>query len=502
MEPIVSIRNLNHYYGANALKKQVLFDINLDIVPGEIVIMTGPSGSGKTTLLTLLGGLRSVQSGRLRCLGHELAGASETNLVAVRRHIGYIFQAHNLLPFMTARQNVGMSLEMHQGINRRVAQMQASEMLEQVGLGDRISYYPDKLSGGQKQRVAIARALVSQPRLVLADEPTASLDKKTGRDVVDLMHQLVKQQGCTILLVTHDNRILDIADRIVHMEDGKLVSSTPRATSPPIPTINIDSAHLPDLVDASPSSLVDASVHRQLSDNGSHQLDPLEDLKFSPRQAPDKLPSVSPSQIHPKNNVHNNPNVELATDDASPDRQISDFQIKPSLTNSVLVPGLNPAAFATYSSQSLLAAGFSEQTIADTNFLLATPPPALTQQKRQRVVCIDTDIVFLRTVAQLLDQKYFETIAIEDPLQALVKILGCKPDLILLEVKIPNFNGYQLCNLLRQNPQFKNTPIIITTKQKRNIIGRIRAKASGASGYLVKPLSQVNLMTTVFPHIL
>ncbi|MCU0517373.1 MAG: DevA family ABC transporter ATP-binding protein [Oscillatoria sp. Prado101] len=224
-EPVIAMANLNHYFGAGSLQKQVLFDINLEIYPGEIVIMTGPSGSGKTTLLTLLGGLRSAQEGSLKVTGQELCGAGKNQLVRVRRNIGYIFQAHNLLKSLTARQNVQMSLELHDDIPQRDMSARASAMLEAVGLGNRTDYYPENLSGGQKQRVAIARALVSHPKVVLADEPTAALDSKSGRDVVNLMQKLAKEQGCTILLVTHDNRILDVADRIVHMEDGRLSSN-------------------------------------------------------------------------------------------------------------------------------------------------------------------------------------------------------------------------------------------------------------------------------------
>lgn len=221
-KPVIAIENLNHYYGKEALKKQTLFDINLEINSGQIVIMTGPSGSGKTTLLSLIGGLRSVQEGSLKFLGQELCGASQKQLVQVRRQIGYIFQAHNLLGFLTARQNVQMSVELNNDVSPREADAKSSAMLQAVGLGDRINYYPENLSGGQKQRVAIARALVNQPKLVLADEPTAALDKKSGRDVVELMQGLAKKCGSTILMVTHDNRILDIADRIVDMEDGYL----------------------------------------------------------------------------------------------------------------------------------------------------------------------------------------------------------------------------------------------------------------------------------------
>ncbi|MEQ9551485.1 MAG: ATP-binding cassette domain-containing protein [Coleofasciculus sp. G3-WIS-01] len=229
-KPVISIHQLNHDFGTGQLRKQVLFDINLEIFAGEIVIMTGLSGSGKTTLLTLLGGLRSAQSGSLNVLGQELCQASQNDLVQARRHNGYIFQAHNLHGSLTALENVQMGLEVHGIFAKLERHRRAAEMLKQVGLEERINYYPADLSGGQKQRVAIARALVSRPQIVLADEPTAALDKKSGRDVVDIMHDLAKQQGCTILLVTHDNRILDIADRIIYMEDGRL-SKQPKSVA-------------------------------------------------------------------------------------------------------------------------------------------------------------------------------------------------------------------------------------------------------------------------------
>jgi putative ABC transport system ATP-binding protein len=222
-QPVISARNLNHYFGEGGLKKQALFDINLDIHGGEIVIMTGPSGSGKTTLLTLMGGLRSAQDGSLKILDYELRYAGEQELTKLRCNIGYIFQAHNLLAFLTAKQNVRMALELHDHFLEQDLDAIAIEMLKTVGLEQRVDYYADSLSGGQKQRVAIARALVSRPKIVLADEPTAALDKKSGRDAVELMQKLAKEQNCTILLVTHDNRILDIADRIVYMEDGRLI---------------------------------------------------------------------------------------------------------------------------------------------------------------------------------------------------------------------------------------------------------------------------------------
>jgi putative ABC transport system ATP-binding protein len=229
---MINIHNLNHFFGQGSLKKQVLFDINLEIKAGEIIILTGPSGSGKTTLLTLIGGLRSAQEGSLTVLDHQMCGASAEERVQVRRKIGYIFQAHNLHKSLTALQNVQMGLELHLKYSPAQMKEMSAKMLETVGLGNRINYYPDDLSGGQKQRVAIARALVSNPPIVLADEPTAALDSKSGRDVVNLMQHLAKERGCTILLVTHDNRILDIADRIVHMEDGYLSKDDLPASMP------------------------------------------------------------------------------------------------------------------------------------------------------------------------------------------------------------------------------------------------------------------------------
>lgn len=223
MSPTVAINNLNHAFGKGQLRRTVLTDINLDLHPGEIVLLTGPSGSGKTTLLTLMGALRSVQAGSLKIFDQELKGARKRKLVKLRSQIGFIFQSHNLLDCLTAVENVGMALKLHGGSfhHRRD---RAHEMLKTVGLKEHSHKHPAQLSGGQKQRVAIARALVSQPKIVLADEPTASLDSHSGRDVVNLIQQLAHHQHCTVLLVTHDARILDIADRTLHIEDGKLSS--------------------------------------------------------------------------------------------------------------------------------------------------------------------------------------------------------------------------------------------------------------------------------------
>lgn len=221
MAATVTINNLSHAFGKGQLRRTVLADINLSLHPGEIVLLTGPSGSGKTTLLTLMGALRSVQSGSLKILDQELNGARKRKLVKLRNQIGFIFQSHNLLDCLTAAENVGMALKLHGGPLRH-RRYQSYEMLKTVGLAEHSHKHPSQLSGGQKQRVAIARALVSQPKIVLADEPTASLDSHSGRDVVNLIQQLAHQQHCTVLLVTHDARILDIADRTLHIEDGRL----------------------------------------------------------------------------------------------------------------------------------------------------------------------------------------------------------------------------------------------------------------------------------------
>ena len=226
--PLIEVHHLNHAFLEAGTAKQVLTDINLTVQPGEVLILTGPSGSGKTTLLTMLGGLRAAQSGSLRVLGQELLLAETTTLTRLRRQAGFIFQAHNLLPYLTALANVRLGLEVHddwleQG--RAAMDARSTEVLTRLGLADRASYYPEKLSGGQKQRVAIARALSANPRLLLADEPTAALDRDSGREVVALFRELADREHSAIVMVTHDNKVLDIADRIVNLEAGRLVGS-------------------------------------------------------------------------------------------------------------------------------------------------------------------------------------------------------------------------------------------------------------------------------------
>lgn len=222
-EIAIAVADVDHHYGAGEARKQALFGNRLDVRAGEIVIMTGPSGSGKTTLLTLIGTLRSVQAGSIRLFGTELAGLSPAEQVRMRRQIGFIFQAHNLLEALTARQNVKLALELSDTPPAE-HDRRADAMLEAVGLGHRLHYKPRHLSVGQRQRVAIARALVNRPRIVLADEPTAALDQESGANVVALLRRLADEQGAAVMIVTHDNRILGVADRIVNMVDGRVVS--------------------------------------------------------------------------------------------------------------------------------------------------------------------------------------------------------------------------------------------------------------------------------------
>ena len=220
----VNIEGVSHYYGDGDLRKQVLFSNDLKIRRGEIVIMTGPSGSGKTTLLTLVGTLRSVQEGSLMVLDTELNGISPSDTTQLRKKTGFIFQAHNLFESLTAFQNVRMSTEL-MGMKNAEAKPKIEAALTRLGLGERIHYKPKSLSGGQKQRVAIGRGIIHQPALILADEPTAALDAESGREVVTIFQEMARDHGCTILIVTHDNRILDVADRIVNMVDGSIHSN-------------------------------------------------------------------------------------------------------------------------------------------------------------------------------------------------------------------------------------------------------------------------------------
>jgi len=223
-EPAVEVQHLGYSFGRGATEVEVLREVNLRIEPGEVVLLTGPSGCGKTTLLTLVGALRQVQQGSLRVLGKQLHGADRATRQGLRRRIGMIFQGHNLLRCLSAEQNVQMGADLLSGLGYRSRRDRARQWLRAVGLADQLNQLPHDLSGGQKQRVAIARALAAEPQLLLADEPTAALDSRTGREVVELLQRLAKEQGCAVLMVTHDPRILDVADRLVRMEDGRLLA--------------------------------------------------------------------------------------------------------------------------------------------------------------------------------------------------------------------------------------------------------------------------------------
>lgn len=234
MEAPIVVRGLDYGFGAGEAYKRVLSGIDLVVERGSLTILVGPSGSGKTTLLTVMGCLRQVQHGSVRLLGTELAGASERTLQSMRQRLGFIFQGHNLHGSLTARQNVLMSLQVHGRGDPAKHHLAAERVLSLVGLGERIDYPPSKLSGGQKQRVAVARALVAGPDVILADEPTAALDKVTGLRVVQLLKDLGRTRGTTTVMVTHDPRILDLADRIVRMDEGTLVPE--RGQSPQQPS--------------------------------------------------------------------------------------------------------------------------------------------------------------------------------------------------------------------------------------------------------------------------
>jgi putative ABC transport system ATP-binding protein len=229
MTPVLQGQSLTKTYAQGEAAMRALDEVTLDLHAGELALLVGPSGSGKTTLLSIMGCILRPTSGSLRVLGDEVSRLRERDLPAIRRErIGFIFQAFNLFPTLTALQNVALALDL-KGVSGRAARDQAAALLDQVGLTAKVGAYPADLSGGQKQRVAIARALAGDPPIILADEPTAALDLQSGRIVMDLLQRLARQRGRAVAIVTHDNRMWGYGDRLVRMEDGRIVSDERQA---------------------------------------------------------------------------------------------------------------------------------------------------------------------------------------------------------------------------------------------------------------------------------
>jgi putative ABC transport system ATP-binding protein len=223
MQTVIQARGLSKTYGNANSEIRALSDVDLEIRSGQLTLLMGPSGSGKTTLLSILGCILRASSGHFTLLGEDVIALPETALPRLRRElIGFVFQGFNLFPALTAAENVALALDVR-GVSRKAAARRAEELLIEVGLQDRLRAFPANLSGGQKQRVAIARALAGDPPILLADEPTAALDSTSGRAVIELLQRLAHQRARAVVMVTHDPRVLSYGDRILHLEDGRLV---------------------------------------------------------------------------------------------------------------------------------------------------------------------------------------------------------------------------------------------------------------------------------------
>jgi len=238
MQSAIQVRQLTKKYEEGTTGNLALRGVDLDVHPGELLLLMGPSGSGKTTLLSIMGCILTATSGSVRVAGKEVVGLREKQLPALRlEHIGFVFQGFNLFPTLTAGENVELMLDL-KGISAAKAKKRAEELLEQVGLGEKYNSFPADLSGGQKQRVAIARALAGDPGIILADEPTAALDSHTGRNVMEMMSDLAHKRDRAVVIVTHDSRVLNFADRIVKIEDGTIAGPEEAQMLPPGPPVH------------------------------------------------------------------------------------------------------------------------------------------------------------------------------------------------------------------------------------------------------------------------
>jgi putative ABC transport system ATP-binding protein len=234
MQPAIAVHQLSKTYAEGSMGTLALHAIDLDVQRGELLMLVGPSGSGKTTLLSIMGCILTASAGSVQIAGREITHLTEKQLPAIRlEHIGFVFQGFNLFPTLTAGENVELMLDL-KGVAARSAKKRAAELLDQVGLQGKHQSFPSDLSGGQKQRVAIARALAGDPKIILADEPTAALDSHTGKNVMEMMSELAHARDRAVVIVTHDARVLSFADRIVKIEDG-VIAGTDSAPPRPVP---------------------------------------------------------------------------------------------------------------------------------------------------------------------------------------------------------------------------------------------------------------------------
>ncbi len=230
--PTLQMTRVTKRYGSGATEVTAVRDVSLSVVPGEVVLIMGPSGSGKTTLLSMLGALLKPTQGTIQLDGETISALAEDRLPDIRlRRFGFVFQDFNLLSALTVLENVAIVAELA-GARNGTGRKKAAALLTELGLGERLNFLPEKLSGGEKQRVAIARALVNDPALILADEPTANLDSKIGHEIMRLLRRIAKEQDRSVVIVSHDQRIKDIADRVLWLEDGEFKEITTMATDP------------------------------------------------------------------------------------------------------------------------------------------------------------------------------------------------------------------------------------------------------------------------------